>query len=588
MNSKQNQKEEEKKILSSEEKFKLYDGNSNEITIYYNLEKYIENCERWTKINLDAYANEFSSIINKDNFHGYETFNKSDTLKEIKKRVSEKTGFPIETIIKFGKYGGQEYDDKQKKWTIVEYYTTDENILIGESIYNSIKIDDRKVYIYIDPSKSEIFASINKNQIKNDVKINDMEKKMSNLNRENKQAKQEINNLKNNQSNLQRQVSLLDNENLKLKKKQEEEDKIKKKIEMNRINCKTAFNQDKNDIKKKVIEDSKKDIIKIILKNVKELESKNNSLPNYISKFTEVFFMTYNKIFIEEFSKNSEKIINEYDVNKNKIHIEHINFIVIGAAGSGKSTFINEALKLPENRKAKEDIGESCTNKSTLYNSDKLTMIRMWDTQGLDYKITQPFILSEIKRIVEEGLNNGPDNYINVILYCTKGERFQEEDGKLINDIMKIYPADNLPVIITQLQAYIKEDVAKMKKRIKEILSKYLENQIVDKIEIRDVISKAKIINGQEVKEKGISELLKCSFDVMGRAITSATCKKFSEDIEKLCKEYVENKLDDIKKIFKDEIELLEKSKNIVNDEDEDEKDNKKYNVKLSRTNKYL
>ena len=61
--------------------------------------------------------------------------------------------------------------------------------------------------------------------------------------------------------------------------------------------------------------------------------------------------MTYNTKFIEEFSKNSEKIINEYDVNQNKINISHINFIVIGAAGSGKSTFINESLLLPEEKK---------------------------------------------------------------------------------------------------------------------------------------------------------------------------------------------------------------------------------------------
>ena len=49
--------------------------------------------------------------------------------------------------------------------------------------------------------------------------------------------------------------------------------------------------------------------------------------------------------------------------------------------------------------------------------------------------------------------------------------------------------------------------------------------------------------------------------DIIGRAITSATCKKFAEAIEKLCNEYVENKLEDIKKIFKDKIELLKKSR---------------------------
>ena len=48
--------------------------------------------------------------------------------------------------------------------------------------------------------------------------------------------------------------------------------------------------------------------------------------------------------------------------------------------------------------------------------------------------------MNEIKRLVEEGLKKGPDHYINLILYCTKGDRFQEEDGQLINEIMKLYP----------------------------------------------------------------------------------------------------------------------------------------------------
>ena len=99
----------------------------------------------------------------------------------------------------------------------------------------------------------------------------------------------------------------------------------------------------------------------------------------------------------------------------------------------------------------------------------------MWDTQGLDYKISQEFILNEIKRIVENGLNQGPDHYINIILYCTADERFQNEDAQIIYEIMRLYPSDNLPVIITQLQAYFIERAKIMQKTIREKLSKYLD-----------------------------------------------------------------------------------------------------------------
>ncbi len=85
-------------------------------------------------------------------------------------------------------------------------------------------------------------------------------------------------------------------------------------------------------------------------------------------------------------------------------------------------------MRLPKEKRAKEGIVKSITLESKLYNSDTLKIIRMWDTQGLDYKVSQEYILDEVKRIVEDGLKKGLDYHINIILYCTTGERFQYED----------------------------------------------------------------------------------------------------------------------------------------------------------------
>ena len=156
------------------------------------------------------------------------------------------------------------------------------------------------------------------------------------------------------------------------------------------------------------------------------------------------------------FEQNSKKIIDHYDPKNNNISIEHINFILIGPAGVGKSSFINQSLLLENNKKAKEGDGESVTKESHLYTSDKLTSVRMWDSAGIDFKRNPEVILNEIKNLVNNGLKEGPDSYINIILYCTNanGKRFQKEEGGLIQKIMQLYPSDNLPVIITQLQAY--------------------------------------------------------------------------------------------------------------------------------------
>ena len=80
------------------------------------------------------------------------------------------------------------------------------------------------------------------------------------------------------------------------------------------------------------------------------------------------------------------------------------NLFITGKAGTGKSTLINSALLLPEKKRAKEGVGVSVTQETTLYSSDKLKMIRMYDTQGLDYEISQDYILSEVKRLLRKGL----------------------------------------------------------------------------------------------------------------------------------------------------------------------------------------
>ena len=436
-------------------------------------------------------------------------------------------------------------------------------------------LDDIAFYMEIgkfNDRERKIFSHLNSKNNRLRERLEDCESDMRYLESDYKYLQQkynrEIDYMQNNYNYLQqknenneRQINYLSEQNNKLiREKKEEEEK--------KINFQKTFNNDMNLIKNNNLNKSKNYISNFIINEfVKQFEKETikqnsftKSLTDYMKKFS-LEFMTYNQYFIQSFKVNSQNIIKNYKVYENKTSINHINFIVIGKAGTGKSSFINESLLLTRNKRAKEGEGVSVTEKSNLYCSDKLKMIRMWDTQGIDYNITQEKILNEVKRIVDEGLEKGPDHYINIILYCTYGNRFQKEDGQLIHKIMKLYPMDNLPVIITQLQSYFKEDSKRMEIIIRKILSNYLENKIVKKIEIKSLIARDKQVDGMIFKAYGIPELLKCSFDIMGRSITSATFKKFSEDIENMCKKYVDVKIDFIQKIFKDENEILEIAK---------------------------
>ena len=567
--------------LNDEDKFKNYSSSSNEITLFYKLEKYIpDNNNRFTKINLDAYQEEFSSNVNKDKFEGYITISKYSYLFEIKTKVSEKTGFPINTMIKFGIWGGEEYDRNGKKWTMVSDYNVDEYIKINDSHYNSSTITNRYVYIFINKSNDIIFSSINDNQIKNDKKIEQLKKEGQKSMNEISDLKRKIDNLNFENSRNKRNIDDLTEENETYRKKQKEEEERKRVEEKNIKNCNDEFIRDKNSIKNKKYEECKKEINKILIKDYikefeDEFEKKSRTTISLIEKtnnFTNEF-IKYSDNYVESFKTNSKKIIDEYDTKKNKISIEHINFIVIGAAGVGKSSFINQSLLLENNKRAKEGIGESVTEESHLYTSDKLPSVRMWDTPGTDPKKSQHELLNEIKKLVNDGLNRGPDHFINIILYCVnnEGKRFFEEEGKFIQKIMELYPFDNLPVIIAQLQSFDTEGAINLSKTIREILLKYLDEKIVNKIEIKRVLARKKVINNIVFNAYGIQDLFKCSFDKMGNAITSATSKKFSEEIENLCKKYVENKLNYINQTFKDELELLEVAKNLVKIEEDKE-----------------
>ena len=348
--------------------------------------------------------------------------------------------------------------------------------------------------------------------------------------------------------------------------------------EQNIKKMKEAFEIRKKVVEKENLEKSKKYFEKYIaniflkefmIETGKKIEFKV-SLISRIQNLTQEFMNNCQK-FINSFKSNTSKIINEFDIKEIE-PIEHINFIVVGKAGVGKSTFINEALLLSEDKRAEEGDGESVTRISSLYTSEKLKMVRMWDTPGLDDKISKDYILKEIQRLIEDGSQQGPDHYINIILYCTSGldQRFQKEDEELIKAIMKIYPFDNLPVIITQLKSYMPLMAENMEKVIRNVLKKY-DEKIVEKIEIKSIISRDCLDRGSHIKAHGIPELLRLSFDIMGRSIASATCKKISEEIENLCKNFMNKKKLFIKNIFKYEMELLEVAKNYFIDNLEEE-----------------
>ena len=85
----------------------------------------------------------------------------------------------------------------------------------------------------------------------------------------------------------------------------------------------------------------------------------------------------------EELYKNNLLLLLDDQFNGNN----HINTIAIGQAGVGKSTLINNILKIKGTEmEAKTGEGKSVTKNCKMYTSEKVPFLRVYDTPGLDFK----------------------------------------------------------------------------------------------------------------------------------------------------------------------------------------------------------
>ena len=123
--------------------------------------------------------------------------------------------------------GGKQYGPDKKLYNIVSIYNVDDKTMIMNSHYNNTNVENRYVYLYIDPSGSKIFESIYKNQILNDKKQKIMENDICILKKENVEKNKIIFDLKNENEIHRNQINDLSKKKENLRKKQEEEEKIK-------------------------------------------------------------------------------------------------------------------------------------------------------------------------------------------------------------------------------------------------------------------------------------------------------------------------------------------------------------------------
>ena len=216
---------------------------------------------------------------------------------------------------------------------------------------------------------------------------------------------------------------------------------------------------------------------KFIDKNINNLINgldfnNENSIKEYfyydlLSKEIEQLLLNEN-IKLKDFFK-----LNENDIQKLK-KINHINYLVIGNSGIGKTTLINSILKLPDEKKGKTESNNlgGITKEITPYNNKKyLPWLTLYDTEGFEKTRDYKLDIEKFNNFIEEKIKNKKYNeFIHGIWYCIDGNRFFEIEIENLIKLHKIYSTKNLNIIVVHTKG-------------KEPKSKEIINKIKDNLE---------------------------------------------------------------------------------------------------------
>lgn len=227
-----------------------------------------------------------------------------------------------------------------------------------------------------------------------------------------------------------------------------------------------------------------------------------------------------NYIQIKIYSSNKgEKRTMAMDVNKmaqeainlisDKINnLNHLNIIVAGKTGVGKSTLINAVFK--------ERLAETGMGKPVTQHMRKITKkdipLSIYDTRGFELgKKVQEEVKKEIVETISEGLAKKDVNEaIHCIWYCinTASNRIEPEEIEWIKELSKDNKFTQVPIIVVLTQTFSKKKGQEMRQ--------ILLNENLDVVQIIPLLAEDYEIEGLGVVEAyGLDTLIK----VIGEAL---------------------------------------------------------------------
>ena len=275
-----------------------------------------------------------------------------------------------------------------------------------------------------------------------------------------------------------------------------------------------------NNIKEQNIINSVEENFKLLLEN------KTNNIKEKVNEV-----LTTNQNFLNIIDNWKQNALNESIsdfINKTK----HINIILLGKTGTGKSTLINGLLGNDVSK-------ESGFRPETMENKPfEGNILRLWDTQGIESndEINAQKIVDNAKQLIKESEQKGPDWFIHCIWYCVTGYRFENVEENAIKDLIQSYEDDKLPLIIVYTHALSPEGVDKLKNGIKQTFEER-------KIEFISVLAKDEKSKAGEIiaQRFGLEDLVIKTMDKFKNSIDSMSYHFVLNNTKKTVKNRINN-----------------------------------------------
>ena len=309
------------------------------------------------------------------------------------------------------------------------------------------------------------------------------------------------------------------------------------------------------------------------IKNEKFKEFENDFIKNekeFCKEEITKFDQKKIKSFINNFLINEKipKFIINYlieliDLNKTETKVEHLNILLVGPSGVGKSTLISSILDV----EVKAGFGCPQTKNIESFESKKIPFLRLIDSRGIeknDHGVKETF--DNIKNFIQKQIENkDSDKYIHIIWYCWTGTRLEGSELDLLKKLREQYKLDTLPIIIVYTNSVFQDDVEQARQYVKDVIK--LDNEFID------VLAKEKKIDDEKIiKAKNLDILIEKSIGLAKSAVNSALVEGLIGEVKEKIKGSIDsltfgikNKINSQVKNF---IEKIDKEAEIIDFKD--------------------